>query len=103
MTQPIDPRAAQALHLLSRLRGLLDQHERVLRIPDVHQQCNIDLPLRSMKQALHALAQSWNGALANVPEPPPEMPPAPPVITPTPTATEWSTSAQPLAQRMLAD
>jgi hypothetical protein len=94
MTEPIDHRCAHALTLVSAVRGLLDRYEKVLRIPGVHRQCNVDKPLRSLLQAQHMLAQGWNSGLSNVPEQPPE-PPAAPAVAPkvpdsAPQVTEWS-------------
>lgn len=100
----IDPRAEQTLHLLSRIRGLLDQHERVLRTPGVQRQCNLDLPLRSATQALHYLALSWRNSLETVPVPTevtPEVHPS--VPAPVTEHAQRPTSTHPLAQRILAE
>lgn len=70
-----NPHIQQALESLSRVGSLLAQTERVLRTADPKAIPRIELVLRALAQCNHNLAQAWNGALANVPEP--KLEPAP--------------------------
>lgn len=90
--------------MFTRVGDLLTRSERIVRTAGPGSIPRFELVLRALAQANHSLAQAWNGALCNVPEPTPTAPaPEAPKPAPQPQPQPYDPTVHPLAQRMLAD